>query len=348
MLRVGVRVKKKGGWGRERPSLPDHSAAMLGVRVQPWVADVMGYMLVSSLLLVCNKVVLVHWGAPFFLLFLQLGGTAVAVLAAGALGLAERQPLSWRELRTFVPAAGIFLATVALNAKALQHSNVDTFMLFRFSTPMGVALGDYCCLGRELPSLRSWAALVGLAAGAVGFVATDATFDPTGYGYCLAWYLVFCLDQLYLKRVCEATLKLGTWTRVYYCNALAAPLVLLCAAALEVAPVAAGAARWRELAPATAASVGLALAMSYFAWAARAALSATSFTVCGNVCKVVTLAINYAMWSRHAGPAGAGCLAGSLLCTTLYRQAPLREPPSRPHDPGEARPLRDISPDDAA
>ena len=42
------------------------------------------------------------------------------------------------------------------------------------------------------------------------------------------------------------------------------------------------------------------LGMSYFSFALRAAISATSFSVIGNVCKVLTILVNLLMWDQHA------------------------------------------------
>ena len=50
------------------------------------------------------------------------------------------------------------------------------------------------------------------------------------------------------------------------------------------------------------------VAMSYFAFLCRAAVSATSFTVIGNVCKILTVLINISIWDKHASPLGLGAL----------------------------------------
>ena len=42
------------------------------------------------------------------------------------------------------------------------------------------------------------------------------------------------------------------------------------------------------------------LGMSYFSFALRAVISATSFSVIGNVCKVLTILVNLLMWDNHA------------------------------------------------
>ena len=43
------------------------------------------------------------------------------------------------------------------------------------------------------------------------------------------------------------------------------------------------------------------LGMSYFSFALRAVISATSFSVIGNVCKVLTILVNLLVWDKHSG-----------------------------------------------
>ncbi len=51
------------------------------------------------------------------------------------------------------------------------------------------------------------------------------------------------------------------------------------------------------------------LGMSYFSFALRAVISATSFSVIGNVCKVLTILVNLLMWDKHSSepPLSASC-----------------------------------------
>ena len=42
------------------------------------------------------------------------------------------------------------------------------------------------------------------------------------------------------------------------------------------------------------------LGMSYFSFALRAVISATSFSVIGNICKVLTILVNTMVWEQHA------------------------------------------------
>ena len=66
------------------------------------------------------------------------------------------------------------------------------------------------------------------------------------------------------------------------------------------------------------------VAMSYFAFLCRAAISATSFTIVGNVCKVLTVLINVSIWDKHASPEGLGALLVCLVAAAAYQQSPLR------------------------
>lgn len=45
------------------------------------------------------------------------------------------------------------------------------------------------------------------------------------------------------------------------------------------------------------------IGMSYFSFALRAAISATTFSVIGNICKVLTILVNTVMWDQHASTA---------------------------------------------
>ena len=57
------------------------------------------------------------------------------------------------------------------------------------------------------------------------------------------------------------------------------------------------------------------LGMSYFSFALRAVISATSFSVIGNICKVLTILVNIIMWDQHASerPSAASVATGSIL-----------------------------------
>lgn len=280
-------------------------------------------MLCSATLLISNKYAVHKVAAPSFILFSQLMGTAIVVKGAAALGKIECDALNTDKAWKFLPVALIFLATIFSNIKSLQYANVETFMVFRFSTPIVISVADYLFLGRQLPGLRSWACLIALLVGAVGYARTDSHFEVKGYTFCAVWYCIFCLDQIYLKHITNTVKMQSNWGRVFYSNFLASvPLVFTFAgdadefAALRGMDASAAAAVFL--------SVALGVGMSYFAWMARSLLSAASFTVVGNTCKVLTMVINAWLWDKHASPVGIGCLLFCLVAAFLYKQAPMR------------------------
>jgi len=284
---------------------------------------IVGYMMCSSLMLIANKLAVYLFPAPSFVLWAQLAGTAVCVKSAESCGLIKCDAITVPKMTAFVPVAMIFVSTIFLNMKTLQHANVETFIVFRCSTPMVISMADYFFLGREFPAARSWAALFGLLLGAVGYAVTDSSYDVKGYGFVTMWYFVFCLDQIYLKHIVNTVKMESNWGRVFYSNFVAClPLILTAYGSGEQDQVMTG---WTV--PATAAvllSVVVVCAMSYFAWLARSMVSATYFTVIGNSCKLLTIIINCTIWDKHASPFGLCCLLGCLVAAYFYKQAPMR------------------------
>jgi len=282
-----------------------------------------GYMLCSATLLIANKYAVYKVAAPSFILFSQLMGTAIVVKAFAAMGKIECDPLEKEKSKKFLPVALIFLATIFFNMKALQYVNVETFMVFRFSTPLVVSIADYLFLGRKLPSSRSWACLFALLVGAFGYASTDSSFAVKGYTFCAIWYCIFCLDQIYLKHITNTVKMQSNWGRVFYSNLLAS-LPLVFTFIYDADEIAALKNISASAAMAVFVSVALGVGMSYFAWMARSLLSATSFTIVGNACKILTIAINVSLWDKHASPFGIGCLIFCLGAAYLYKQAPMR------------------------
>jgi GDP-mannose transporter len=113
------------------------------------------YNLCSSCLLIVNKVALHILPAPVFLLSLQLWFAVAFVYLLGGFGMLQIEPLRWDTAIKFIPVVLSFLGTLFSNAKVLQFSNVETFIIFRSSTPLVLCICDDLFLGRHLPSMRS-------------------------------------------------------------------------------------------------------------------------------------------------------------------------------------------------
>jgi len=62
--------------------------------------------------------------------------------------------------------------------------------------------------------------------------------------------------------------------------------------------------------------VGIGISISGFM--CREAISATSFSVVGNMNKVLTVFVNFLIWNKHASPAGLASLFICLMGGAYY------------------------------
>ena len=157
-----------------------------------WFA-IIGYGTCSSLMLIVNKLAVHLLPAPSFVLLMQFFASWFAVKLVGCSGCIVVDALEWRKLLAFLPVSLAFLAAVFANIKTLQFANVETFVVFRASTPLTISICDYLCLGRELPNCRSLICLITLLLAAAAYVMTDAHFVVHGYIWVGIWYIIFCL-----------------------------------------------------------------------------------------------------------------------------------------------------------
>ena len=75
----------------------------------------------------------------------------------------------------------------------------------------------------------------------------------------------------------------------------------------------------------------LGMGMSTFSYRLRAMVSSTYMAVIGNMCKVITVIINFFIWDKHANGYGLAALGLCLVCAYFYKQAPRREDVQQDH-----------------
>merc|ERR1712087_915220 len=143
-------------------------------------------------MLITNKLAVHNLPAPQFVLFSQLFASALFCFILGSLSFIKVDSLEWPKVQMYLPAVVAFLGTIFCNLKTLQYCNVETFIVFRASTPIGL--------------------IVGVAI----YTSTDQGFEVTGYRWLGAWYVMFLMDQLYLKHVVKKVSHASNWGRVYY------------------------------------------------------------------------------------------------------------------------------------
>lgn len=307
----------------------DDKAADLHVndpRLPLWTV-ILYYTLASGTLLVINKVAIVALPAPTFVLLAQLIVSAGAVLVAHWCGAVTINKATPRQLMHFLPVVAGFLGTIYANIKVLQHSNVETFITFRSSTPLVLAFFDWALLGRQLPSGRSWGALGALLLSSAGYAYFDKGFVIDAYVWLFIWYIFFTFEGVWVKHMCD-TVPMGNWARVYYANMMSAPLLagVLLFAEKERALLAATKWTMSNAGPVLLSCI-VGVAMSHSSYLLRSHAAATTAAVVGIVCKLVSVALNLVIWDKHAGPLQLGFLLTGIFAAAAYRQAPMRQPP---------------------
>lgn len=171
------------------------------------------YSAASSSLLLINKLCLHYIHAPSFISTLQFISASVTPVALMATGLVPKDGWEWVKVKAYLYYVGMFVCTIYCNMKALEHSNVETIIVFRACVPLVVSLIDWGFMGRRLPSLRSWAALGVLVGGAFVYVLTDRAFSMKGwaaYTWVSAYFLIISVEMAYGKHIVGPHLKFAS------------------------------------------------------------------------------------------------------------------------------------------
>lgn len=294
---------------------------------------VAGYALCSSLLAVINKYAITDFPYPGVLTALQYATSVAGVLIAGKAGWIYHDPLVWDTVKKFLPAAMVFYLAIFTNTNLLKHANVDTFIVFRSSTPIIVAVADTFFRSQPWPSQYTFCSLSVILGGAVGYVVTDSTFTVTAYSWAAAYLAVISTEMVYIKHM-VTNLGLNIWGFVYYNNLLSliiAPFFFVITG--EYSDLFRSSSEQVFHASAVV-SVTLScifgLAISFFGFAARRAISATAFTVTGVVNKLLTVVINVLIWDKHASNIGLFCLLFTIIGGVLYQQSTTVTKPNPP------------------
>jgi len=268
------------------------------------------YAACSSTLLLINKVAMHMVPDASFLLFCQFATSSIFVRTMKIADPgADIELLKWEKARPFGVACLVFFLCLLANTQALKSVNVETVIVARSCSPIAVSVLEHITLGRDLPNLHGMLSLAAIAGGAVLYVITDAGFVVDGYAWLLFYFVFIVIEMVFVKFVVE-TIPMSTWTRVYYNNTLSIPLVMISSAGLGF-----GAFMNAEWGILTVFVVGLScivgLAISYAGFNLRKLVSATTFTVIGVMCKLITVLLNDVIWTQHSNMMGH---VGLLVC----------------------------------
>ncbi|KAK3001351.1 hypothetical protein RJ639_021130 [Escallonia herrerae] len=320
------------GPGAPSPSAETKATWCTGLLQQVSVYGIAaGYCISASLLSIINKWAVMRFPYPGALTALQYFTSAAGVLLCGSLKIVEHDRLDLATMWRFLPAAFIFYLSLFTNSELLLHANVDTFIVFRSAVPIFVAIGETLYLHQPWPAIKTWLSLATIFGGSVLYVATDYQFTLMAYSWAVAYLISMSIDFVYIKHV-VMTIGLNTWGLVLYNNLealLLFPLELLVMGELKkIKHEITDESDWYSFQ--VVLPVGLSclfgLAISFFGFSCRRAISATGFTVLGIVNKLLTVVINLIIWDKHSTLVGT---VGLLICMVggiMYQQSTSNKP----------------------
>jgi len=293
----------------KKPAVVTNAAAL--TRTTQVIA---AYMLCSSTMLIVNKAAVKFLPAPSFLLFLQTGFSAFVIWTLGKVGYLKVDALEWNKVKAYIFVILVFIFNIFTNIKSLEYSNVETVIVFQTLTSLVIAYGDFKLLNSGMPSSKVVLSLGIIVFGALCYVFTDSTFKFESYKWVFLYFVAKTTEMLYVKHVID-TVPMSNWGRSYYNNLLSMlPLLAIASMGKDFTTIS----ELNETGDITTSVllvvlmsciVGIGISISGFM--CREAISATSFSVVGNMNKVFTVFVNFLIWDHHASPSG---IASLLIC----------------------------------
>lgn len=274
------------------------------------------YMLCSSMMLIVNKGAVRLFTCPSTLLFLQTAFSAVVIWFGGMWGMIKVDALEVGKIKAFWLVTLFFMFNIFTNVKALEYSNVETVIVFQTLTSLVIAWGDYKWLTGGMPSSKVILSLGVIVVGAVCYVSTDSEFRLDTYFWVVMYFVAKTIDMLYTKHIVD-TVPMTSWGRSFYNNFLSMFPFLIVAVIQEKEKVVEYfyTGQFTTLTfVVVLLSCMIGIGISIVGFMIREAVSATSFSVVGNMNKILTIIVNYMLWDAHASNAGILslliCLAG--------------------------------------
>ncbi|KAI5017600.1 hypothetical protein ZWY2020_042488 [Hordeum vulgare] len=308
-------LQKTGAWSSILSTLVQQ-ASVYGLAV--------GYCLSASLLSIINKWAIMKFPYPGALTALQYLTSVVGVLLCGQAKLIEHDGLNFTTMWKFLPAAVMFYISIFTNSLTLAACQCGHFHCLR-SVPIFVAIERHCTFTNHGRYSRHGFHYPPYC-GSVIYVFTDNQFTVTAYSWAVAYLASMSIDFVYIKHV-VMTIGLNTWGLVLYNNLEALmlfPIELFIMGEFNQMKVdSSKMTNWLsfDVILPVALSCIFGLAISFFGFSCRRAISATGFTVLGIVNKLLTVVINLLIWDKHSSLVGT---IGLLICMSggvLYQQS---------------------------
>lgn len=191
------------------------------------ISYLFAYATANSTMLILNKLCVTYLHSPNAILVAPLGFHAAFILLLKGFNVIDCESLEGMMASRFAPVVICFGLLLFTNLRAIYRVPVDTFICAKASLPLYTSILEFVFLGRQLPSLRSFASLTFIAAGVLVYVQSDTQFDSTGYSWLGIWYFLSLLENLWGKHILS-TLDMTQWARSLYKFFLSAVLPSPC------------------------------------------------------------------------------------------------------------------------
>ncbi|KAJ8769765.1 hypothetical protein K2173_007625 [Erythroxylum novogranatense] len=188
----------------------------------------------SKLLVVIKKYDINKFSYPSLLTALQYFISTLGVWILGKLGFLHHDDFTYETAKKFLPSTIIFYRAIFTNTNLSGHATMDTFIMFRFLTPLLVVIADNVFRKQPIPSKLIFVSLVVILSCATGYVATDSGFTLTyrcgyrfnliryqirynirnitltAYFWAFAYLVTIVTEMIYIKHI-MSTIGLNTW-----------------------------------------------------------------------------------------------------------------------------------------
>ena len=292
------------------------------------IAVFVAYFIVSSTMLLFNKACMIVLPAPCTVTLLQVTVTTCLIVTAWCCSLVDIQTVNRHILSQYLVYSILFVLGINFTMRSLAITNVETVLLFRSCSPILVSCIDTLCLHREIPSRRSFLAMLCIVLGATWFAASELQTQSTRIThtgmYVNAINLVLTAILMTWGKHVTDTCDLNLTTSVFICNLTSiGPILVL--VVIEKEHLIIREHRWLSVYAISILTTSclMGTALSYLGWKMRVMMSAASFTVVGVLNKTLTILLNVMVWNDHAMWSSTIGLLLSLVGGSFYQQSRL-------------------------
>jgi GDP-mannose transporter len=236
----------------------------------------------------------------------------------------------------FSPYVAAFAASLYSNGTALKYVNMETLIVFLVNAPLFVSVLDWLWLGRELPSVRSIAAMLGVVLGAFGYVQVEGNlmlYGPFAYVWATVCVLLLSFQIAYGKKLLSGIKFIDpVWGATWYSNLLSLPPVALMALQAGELQTVCGLELDSSVCFFILVTGIIGTAVSWTGWNCLERTSAASFTLVGVICRFAGLPLSSVSFDKPPSAFAVFWLLACMVASCLYREAPLRKSKDDPMD----------------